>query len=88
MTHVQPILSRPPERKQEKHGKDETCDLARVGIESTGDQAGADERRAEIARGERDPGYTTRHARLASFVGCITPSMSARRFSVEKSARY
>lgn len=64
------ILARPPERKQEEDGENDAGDLARVRIEAARDEGGADETRAEVPRGEREPRDPARHARRAALVRC------------------
>ena len=54
--HSQPVPARPPEREDEEDSHDDRRDLARVRVEPAGDERGADERRAQVARGEGDPG--------------------------------
>jgi hypothetical protein len=68
--NIQPILTRPPERKQEEHSEDERDHFARVGIEPTRDKNGADERRAQVPRRKRQPGDPSGHAGNAPLVGC------------------
>jgi hypothetical protein len=67
--NIQPIFTRPPEREQEEHGEDERDHFARVGIEPTRDKNGADERRAQVPRRQRQPGDPSRHAGNPSLVG-------------------
>ena len=68
--HLQPAPARPPEREEEEDGHADGRDLARVRVEPARDQRCPDERRAEVARGERYPRYASRHPRRASFVRC------------------
>lgn len=67
---VQPIPACPPQREQEERSEDDGGDFTSVGVEPAGNQAGADERRAEVACGEGDPWDPARHAGRAALIGC------------------
>lgn len=65
----QPILPRPPQRKQETHAQHNTSNLARDNVESAKDKQRADQRRAEVPGWQGDGADAALHHGDAAFVG-------------------
>ena len=67
--HLQPVFPRPPESKQEKHGQNNGCDLARVCIKPANDKACAYEGRTQISSWQSYPRNSAWHSCGSPFVG-------------------
>lgn len=67
--HGQPVTLPPPQRQQEAHAQDDGGDFAGDDVEAAHGEQGADEGRAEVARGEGDCADAAGEVGDAAFVG-------------------
>lgn len=65
----QPVLPRPPKRKQETHAQNNTRDLARDDVKPAEYKQGAYQRRPEVASRQGDSADSALHCGDAAFVG-------------------